>query len=123
MKILLVHNRYQIPGGEEVVFEQERQLLERAGHQVLTYCRTNFEADTYTGLRRMNLVKNIAWSADTKQELAHLLRDEKPQIVHVHNTFMMMSPSVFAACREAGVPVVQTLHNYRLFCPAANFVA
>jgi glycosyltransferase involved in cell wall biosynthesis len=122
MKILLVHNRYQIPGGEEVVFEQERQLLERAGHQVLTYCRTNFEADTYTGMRRMNLVKNIAWSDDTKQELAHLLRDEKPQIVHVHNTFMMMSPSVFAACREAGVPVVQTLHNYRLFCPAANFV-
>ena len=60
MKILLVHNRYQIPGGEEVVFEQERQLLERAGHQVLTYCRTNFEADTYTGLRRLNLVKNIA---------------------------------------------------------------
>ena len=122
MKILLVHNRYQIPGGEEVVFEQERQLLERAGHQVLTYCRTNFEADTYTGLRRLSLVKNIAWSADTKQELARLLRDEKPQIVHVHNTFMMMSPSVFAACREAGVPVVQTLHNYRLFCPAANFV-
>jgi glycosyltransferase involved in cell wall biosynthesis len=122
MKILLVHNRYQIAGGEEVVFEQERQLLERAGHQVLTYCRTNFEADTYTGLRRLNLVKNIAWSSDTKQELARLLHDEKPQIVHVHNTFMMMSPSVFAACREAGVPVIQTLHNYRLFCPAANFI-
>ena len=122
MKILVVHNRYQIPGGEEVVFEQERQLLERAGHQVLTYCRTNFEADTYTGVRRLNLVKNIVWSSDTRQELARLLRDEKPQIVHVHNTFMMMSPSVFAACREAGVPVVQTLHNYRLFCPAANFV-
>jgi glycosyltransferase involved in cell wall biosynthesis len=122
MKILLVHNRYQIPGGEEVVFEQERQLLERSGHQVLTYCRSNFEADTYTGLRRLNLVKNVVWSTDTKLELARLLRDEKPQIVHVHNTFMMMSPSVFAACREAGVPVVQTLHNYRLFCPAANFV-
>jgi len=111
MKILLVHNRYQIPGGEEVVFEQERQLLERAGHQVLTYCRTNFEADTYTGLRRLNLVKNIAWSTDTKQELGRLLRDEKPQIVHVHNTFMMMSPSVFAACREAGVPVVISHHK------------
>src|SRR5438034_940292 len=80
------------------------------------------EADTDTGLRRLSLVKNIAWSVDTKQELARLLRDEKPQIVHVHNTFMMMSPSVFAACREAGVPVIQTLHNYRLFCPAANFV-
>ena len=66
MKILLVHNRYQIPGGEEVVFEQERQLLERAGHQVSTYSRTNFEADTYTGVRRLNLVKNIVWSTDTR---------------------------------------------------------
>lgn len=122
MRILLVHNRYQIPGGEEVVFEQERDLLERAGHQVLTYCRSNFEAESYTGLRRLSLVKNIAWSTETKDGLARLLREEKPDVVHVHNTFMMMSPSVFAACREAGIPVVQTLHNFRLFCPAANFL-
>jgi glycosyltransferase involved in cell wall biosynthesis len=121
MKILLVHNRYQIPGGEEVVFEQERELLERAGHQVLTYCRSNFEAESYTGVRQLALVKNIAWSTDTKDALVRMLRDQQPDVVHVHNTFMMMSPSVFAACREAGVPVVQTLHNYRLFCPAANF--
>jgi glycosyltransferase involved in cell wall biosynthesis len=122
MKIVLVHNQYQIPGGEEVVFEQERRLLERAGHQVLTYCRSNFEAEAYTGMRRLTLVKNIAWSTDTRDALARLLREEKPDVVHVHNTFMMMSPSVFDACREAGVPVVQTLHNYRLFCPAANFI-
>jgi glycosyltransferase involved in cell wall biosynthesis len=122
MKILLVHNRYQIPGGEEVVFEQEREMLERAGHQVITYCRTNFEADAYTGLRRFELVKNISWSTDTRAALAKLLREEAPDLVHVHNTFMMMSPSVFDACHEAGVPVVQTLHNFRLFCPAANFM-
>ncbi|MBZ5597249.1 MAG: glycosyltransferase family 4 protein [Acidobacteriia bacterium] len=122
MKILLVHNRYQIHGGEEVVFEQERQLLERSGHQVLTYCRSNFEAEDYGGLRRLALIKNIAWSSDTKDQLRCLLREHQPDVVHVHNTFMMMSPSVFAACREARVPVVQTLHNYRLFCPAANFV-
>jgi glycosyltransferase involved in cell wall biosynthesis len=122
MKILLVHNQYQIPGGEEVVFEQERALLERAGHTVLTYCRTNYEAESYTGLRKFALVKNIAWSSDTSAALGPLLREEKPDVVHVHNTFMMMSPSVFAACREAGVPVVQTLHNFRMFCPAANFI-
>lgn len=122
MKILLVHNRYQIPGGEDVVFDQERQLLENAGHDVITYLRSNFEGDSWTGLRRLALVKNIAWSGDTKLHLARLLQETKPDIVHVHNTFMMMSSSVFAACKEAGVPVVQTLHNYRMFCPAANYV-
>jgi glycosyltransferase involved in cell wall biosynthesis len=122
MKILLVHNQYQIPGGEEVVFEQERELLERAGHTVLTYCRTNYEAESYTGLRKLALVKNIAWSSDTSAALGRLLREEKPDVVHVHNTFMMMSSSVFEACRTAGVPVVQTLHNFRMFCPAANFI-
>jgi glycosyltransferase involved in cell wall biosynthesis len=122
MKILLVHNQYQIPGGEEVVFEQERELLERAGHTVLTYCRTNYEAESYSGVRKFTLVKNIAWSADTTAAIGQLLRQEKPDVVHVHNTFMMISSSIFAACHEAGVPVVQTLHNFRMFCPAANFI-
>lgn len=122
MKILLVHNRYQIPGGEDVVFEQERQMLEDAGHEVLTYTRSNFEAESWTGLKRISLVRNIAWSGTTKDQLSELLHENKPDIVHVHNTFMMMSSSVFAACKQAGVPVVQTLHNYRLFCPAANFI-
>jgi glycosyltransferase involved in cell wall biosynthesis len=122
MKILLVHNQYQIPGGEEVVFEQEREMLVRAGHQVLTYERSNFEAEDYKGLRKLNLIANIAWSNDSKGSLQQILREEKPDVVHVHNFFMMMSPSIFAACHEAGVPVVQTLHNYRMFCPAANFL-
>src|SRR5581483_4298070 len=68
------------------------------------------------------LVKNIAWSSSTRDELGQLLKENRPDIVHVHNTFMMMSSSVFAACRQAGIPVVQTLYNYRLFCPAANFI-
>jgi glycosyltransferase involved in cell wall biosynthesis len=122
MKILLVHNRYQIPGGEDVVFDQERQMLEQAGHEVVTYMRSNYEGESWTGFRRIALVKNIAWSSDTRVQLAHLLQEAKPDIVHVHNTFMMMSSSVFAACKEAGIPVVQTLHNYRMFCPAANYV-
>ena len=122
MKILLVHNRYQIPGGEEVVFEQERQMLEEAGHEVLTYTRSNFEAENWTGAKRLSLVRNIAWSKSTKDQLARLLAENRPDLVHVHNTFMMMSSSVFAACKEAGIPAVQTLHNYRLFCPAANFI-
>jgi glycosyltransferase involved in cell wall biosynthesis len=122
MKILLVHNQYQQLGGESVVFEQEKDLLARAGHQVLVYCRSNFEAESYTGLRKITLVKNIVWSSDTTEQVTDLLLKEKPDVVHVHNTFMMISPSLFAACRAAHVPVVQTLHNYRVLCPAINFL-
>src|SRR6266567_3593650 len=121
MKILLVHNSYQQPGGEDVVFEQERQLLERAGHSVVTYCRSNWEVDAYQGLRRVALVRKTVWATDTRKEIARLLALEKPDLVHVHNTFVMVSPSIFSACQEAGVPVVMTLHNYRLYCPAATF--
>jgi len=122
VKILLVHNQYQIPGGEEVVFEQEKRLLERAGHEVVTYCRTNYEAESYSGFRKLALIRNIAWSSETNTSLRQLLREEKPDIVHVHNTFMMMSSSVFAACHDEGIPVLQTLHNFRMLCPAANFI-
>jgi glycosyltransferase involved in cell wall biosynthesis len=61
------------------------------------------------------------WAADTRREVADLIRREKPQLAHLHNTFPLVSPSIYTACKEAGVPVVQTLHNYRLICPAAIF--
>jgi glycosyltransferase involved in cell wall biosynthesis len=118
MKILIVHNSYQRPGGEDVVFEQESRLLERTGHTVIAYRRSNWEVDAYSGL---SLVRNTIWSQDTRKEFVGLLEREKPDLVHVHNTFVMVSPSIFSACREAKVPVVQTLHNYRLYCPAAIF--
>lgn len=120
MKIMLVHNQYQQPGGEDVAFEQERRLLERAGHQVVVYQRSNMEIDAIFAARRIRLVKDIVWAADTHRELTGLLAREKPRLVHVHNTFVMVSPSIYLACEEAGVPVVQTLHNYRLICPAAG---
>jgi len=121
MKILLVHNTSQQPSEEDVVFGQERQLLERAGHKVLTYCRSNWEIAGYSGLKRLALAKRMVWARDSRQEVARLLHCEKPDLVHVHNTFLMVSPSIYSACREAHVPVVQTLHNYRLLCPAAEF--
>lgn len=121
MKILLVHNKYQQPGGEDVVFEQERKLLESAGHKVAVYCRTNDEINQYSGLQRLTLIKNTISSDDSRRQVFEVLQREEPEVVHIHNTFMMISPSIYSACREAGVPVVQTLHNYRLLCPAANF--
>ena len=121
MKIILVHCHYQQPGGEDVVFEQERQLLERAGHQVVIYRRSNFEVDSYPGIKRLVLIQKAVWNDDSRTEFAKLLRAEKPDVVHVHNTWIMISPSIYSACREAGVPVVQTLHNYRLLCPVGTF--
>jgi glycosyltransferase involved in cell wall biosynthesis len=121
MKIAVIHNSYQQAGGEEVAFVQERELLQRAGHQIVSYCRSNDEVRQCSGLKRFGLLKQIVWAADTRRDVASLLRAEKPQVVHIHNSFVMISPSVYAACQDAGVPVVQTLHNYRLLCPAAAF--
>lgn len=121
MKILLVHNTYQDRGGEDVVFVQERQLLESGGHQVVEYQRHNSEIKQYSKLRKISLLGRTVWAADSNRELGVLLRQTKPDVVHIHNTFPLISPSIYWACRNEQVPVVQTLHNYRLFCPGANF--
>ena len=118
MKLLIVHNSYQQPGGEDVAFAQECQLLESHGHTVLTYQRSNHEIEAMTGFERLALTKNIVWGENSRRQIRGLLRAERPDLVHVHNTFMMVSPSVYQACQEMRVPVVQTLHNFRLLCPA-----
>jgi glycosyltransferase involved in cell wall biosynthesis len=100
---------------------QERELLERKGHQVICYCRHNDEAKSYSGVKQLGLLKQLLWAQDTQREIGTLLSRERPHLVHIHNTFMMVSPSIFAACFEARVPVVQTLHNYRLLCPGGTF--
>jgi len=106
LKIVLVHNTYQQPGGEDIVFEQECRMLEQAGHQVVTYCRSNWDAESYRGIRLVSLAKRTVWASDTRKEFKKLLQREKPDIVHVHNTFVMISPSIYSACYEAKVPVV-----------------
>jgi glycosyltransferase involved in cell wall biosynthesis len=121
LKIILVHNSYQQPGGEDVVFDQELQMLERAGHQVVVYRRSNNEIENLSAVGRLALMKNIVWSSSTRQEFSKVLHEERPQLVHVHNTFLMVSPSIYSACQEADIPVVQTLHNFRFACPGANF--
>ena len=122
MKIVIVHNRYQQPGGEDVVFEQETQLLRNHGHEVVTYERSNWELQNESSaLDRVVLPFRIIWSRASRRDFARLLDREKPQLVHVHNTFVMVTPSIFSACRERGIPVVQTLHNFRLLCPVATF--
>lgn len=121
MKILVVHNRYQHWGGEDVVFDQECAMLRNAGHEVVTYLRTNDDVAEFTGMRRLELVPQTIWASDSRAEFETLVRREKPDLVHVHNTFIMISPAIFSVCEKAGIPVVQTLHNFRLMCPAATF--
>lgn len=108
--ILLVHCHYRLAGGEDAVFADERAMLERHGHKVFTYERTN-EGSTLS----MGLEAVFSWK--TWREVRALIRKEKIDLVHVHNTLLTVSPSVFWAARSLGVPVVQTLHNFRLFCP------
>lgn len=122
MKIALVHNTYQWPGGEDVIVEQERDLLRSAGHTVLEYRRSNHEISNGSLVQQISLAQRAIWSGGTFHEFRALLRKEKPDVVHVHNTFVMISPSIYWACAEENIPVVQTLHNYRLFCPPSNFL-
>ncbi len=119
MKILLIHNTYQQAGGEDVVFEQERRLLQQHGHQVETYQRSNHEIEQFSRFEKLALVTRIVSAEDSRRDVGAVLASFRPDVAHVHNTFLMISPSVYDACAEAGVPVLQTLQNYRLLCPAA----
>lgn len=116
LKPLLVHNYYQQRGGEDVVFEAEARLLEEHGHEVLRYAVSN---DGLEALPRWVLARRTLWNSHTYREVRRLLERERPAVVHVHNTLPVVSPAVYYAARHAGVPVVQTLHNYRMLCPSA----
>jgi glycosyltransferase involved in cell wall biosynthesis len=120
MNILLIHNTYQNPGGEDIVVDQETKLLEQNGHRVSIYRRSNHELDNLSFGKRLGMIRRIVAASDSKLAVQRLLRDLKPDLVHVHNTFAMVSPSVYEVCQEEDVPVVQTLHNYRLVCPDAT---
>jgi glycosyltransferase involved in cell wall biosynthesis len=121
MKVLVAHNAYQHAGGEDSVVRAERDMLLREGNEVSEYRRHNDEIELGGAWSRISLGSSAVWSHSTREELHRLLENCRPDVVHFHNTFPLISPAAYYACRDQGVPVVQTLHNYRLFCPAANF--
>src|SRR5689334_18436199 len=118
MNILVAHNTYQQPGGEDQVFFAETALLEAYGHRVIRYQLRNDEVDRKS---KISLFADTVWNRRTAQELRELIREERVQLLHMHNTFPLISPSCYYAAQREGIPVVQTLHNYRLICPSANF--
>ena len=115
MKILLIHCHYRLPGGEDAVFAAERALLQRHGHTVLSYERSNEEAAR--GLAKWLLPLHAVWNRRAAREVRELIAREGVEAVHIHNTLLLLSPAVVRAAKQSGVPVVQTLHNFRLFCP------
>ena len=119
MKVLKVHNFYQRPGGEDQVFRNEGALLEANGHEVIRFTRHNDDVDAFG---RAALLRRTVWNRDTERELDALVARERPDVMHCHNTFPLVSPSAYAAARRHGVAVVQTLHNYRLVCPKAELM-
>jgi glycosyltransferase involved in cell wall biosynthesis len=121
VKTLIVHNYYQQPGGEDVVARSEKELLSAAGNQVVEYVQHNDEIRQYGLAEKLTLPLRTVWARDSYREMKALLEREQPDVAHFHNTFPLVSPAAYYACREARVPVVQTLHNYRLLCPAATF--
>ncbi len=117
MRILIVHNRYRYAGGEDEVVRAEATMLEAHGHDVKLYQRDNSEWDEYSLLQKNRFIfKETLWSKKTYDEITALIDRFQPDVAHVHNIFLMVSPAVYDACFDKQIPVVQTLHNYRFFC-------
>lgn len=115
MKVLVLHNRYIQRGGEDECFEAETAMLTEAGHEVLTYQRDNA---TLLKQSRLKSAINTLWSQESYREVQALLVRHRPDIMHVHNSFPLISPSVLHAAHQMRVPTVIVLSNYRLFCPS-----
>jgi glycosyltransferase involved in cell wall biosynthesis len=120
MKVLLVHNRYRHSGGEDEVVLRESELLRSAGHEVQEYTRHNSEIVEDGILSKAKVAMRTLWAWDSVSGLRSLLKRLKPDVAHFHNTFPLISPAAYYACQQEGIPVVQSLHNPRLICPAAT---
>jgi glycosyltransferase involved in cell wall biosynthesis len=123
VRILLVHNRYRsaAPSGENRVVDTEGEALAALGHEVIRFERNSDEIAQWSALRKASLPTRVIWSRETHRDLKSALRESRPDVVHIHNTFPLLSPAVLYACRDARIPVVATLHNYRLACANGEF--
>jgi glycosyltransferase involved in cell wall biosynthesis len=118
LRIVVGHNMYQQSGGEDSCVASELAMLKARGHEVIEYILSN---DAINKMSRLELATRTLWSRHAYQELRTIFRQTRPHVVHFHNTFPLMSPAAYYAARHEGVPIVQTLHNYRWFCCNAVF--
>lgn len=115
-RVLFVHNEYQIHGGEDTVVDNEVALLRAHGHDVIEYRRSNLEYKDAGKLGLLSVAKNTIFNRKVYKEILALIHEKHIDVVHVHNTFNVISPAVYYAAKKAGVPVAQTIHNFRFFC-------
>lgn len=119
--VLVVHNYYQIPGGEDTVVANEIRMLKDHGHNVIFYNRNNSELNEISRFQKLLLPLNTIFNIKTYKEVCKIIKENDINIVHVHNTLNLISQSVYYAAVHCKVPVVQTVHNFRLLCPGATF--
>jgi glycosyltransferase involved in cell wall biosynthesis len=122
LTVLVVHERYQQRGGEDVAVEADLELLEGHGHRVVHYERHNREIEALGPLGRVQVAAGAIWSASSVHELGQVVDRVRPDVVHVHNTFPLLSHAVVRAAARRAVPVVQTIHNYRMICANASLL-
>lgn len=119
IRVLIVHNTYQQQGGEDRVVEDEIEMLRTHGHEVSIFSRDN---KSIAAIGTIPLFANALWSRECAAGIGSEIQSFQPQVIHVHNTFPLISPSIYWQAAAANVPVVQTLHNFRLLCPQAMFL-
>ena len=118
MNILIVHNSYQYPGGEETYTRSLASLLKKRGHNVFVYTRNNKEIKTVWD--KISAAFSILWSRQTTKDIHSIVKRFKPDIAQAHNVFPLISPSVYWALRKEKVPIVQLLASYRYVCPKST---
>jgi glycosyltransferase involved in cell wall biosynthesis len=123
MRVVQVHNRYRsaAPSGENRVVGQEGAALAALGHEVTLFERNSDDIEQWPRAKKALLPARVVWSREAHHDLRAALRASRPDVVHVHNTFPLLSPAVLYACRDARVPVVATIHNYKLACASGDF--
>jgi glycosyltransferase involved in cell wall biosynthesis len=123
MKVLVAHNRYRsgTPSGENRVVDTESDALAAAGHDVVRFEMRSDDISAWPLPRKATLAARVIWNQAAYRSLADTLREYSPDVVHVHNTFPLLSPAILYTCRRARVPVVLTVHNYRLSCASGDF--
>ncbi len=122
MNVLIVHNYYKTPGGEDSVVKNEVELLRAHGHNVYTFFKNNEEIDTKGLLKKIALFRNTIFNKSIENEVKSIIKEKNIEIVHCHNTFPLISPSIYKYAKEMGCKVFQTIHNFRFLCASADFV-
>lgn len=117
-RILQIHTRYREPGGEDVVADAERRLLEASGHEVVTV-RCNSSDSSW---RAAVQLASYAWNPISAATIMKVAKETQPDIAHFHNTWFAVSPTVLRSLKRAGIPTVVTIHNYRLMCANAQLM-